>query len=146
MGVISTAHSKVVALLTSALSGATYSYIYGKHATANLELASVSIQAVSEAPIETDNALNTNELVDNCFITLSIHIHTGYRNGPTDVDIAMTIVDEIINTLRTNVDLNGGYRTFGVRSINFNVEHTESGTTGAEILIEIHKVEYYAQS
>lgn len=145
MSASATAHSKVVALLSAATPSAPWSYVYGRHATANLLLPAISVQVETDTPLES-KAIEQSELHDNRAIRLSIKIHTAYRLGATDLDSAKTIADAVIRELREHVNLNDGYRIFEVEGTAYDVEHTSSATTGAEIQFNIHKVEYYEQS
>lgn len=141
-----TAHSKVVALLDAITPSASWGNVYSKHAVANLLLPSISIQVETDTPLDNDKAINQTELHDNRNVRLSVYIHTAYRLGPTDTVSAKTIVDEVIRELRTNIDLSDGYRIFDVLGVAYDVEHGSSATTGAEVQIDIHKVEFYEQN
>jgi hypothetical protein len=78
-------------------------------------------------------------------VRISIRVHTGYKQGPINVILASVLADATIMWLRTHLDLNDGYRIFDVQGAVYDTIHTSSGTTGAEILIDVHKVAYYAQ-
>lgn len=146
MSAASTAHSKVVALLSAASPSMTWTAVYGYHAKADLTVPSLSVQVETDLPLDNDRAIDAQELIDNRNVTLSIKIHTAYRLQPTQHATNLIATDEVIRELRENIDLGDGYRIFGVRGVAYDVEHTESATTGAEVQIDIHKVEYYAQS
>ncbi len=146
MSASTTAHSKIVALLTTATPSMLWTAVYSTHETADLDIPSLSVEVETDTPLSDSDAINQQELVDNRNIRLSIRVHTGYRLGPVDTSEAMQIADEVIRELRENINLSDGYRIFDVSGTAYNVEHLSSGTTGAEINVDIHKVEYYAQS
>lgn len=137
MSASNTAHAKIVALLALSFTA------YNTHETADLTLPSVSVEVETDTPLDGDTAINMQELVDNRDIVLSIRVHTGYRLGPVDTAANMTTTDAVIRKIRENVDLGGGYRVFGVLGTAYNVEHSSSGTTGAQVNVNIHKVETY---
>lgn len=146
MSASTTAHSKIVALLQSFAPSPSWSNTYDTHEKANLIIPALSVEVESDAPIPNDAAIVDQELVDNRNIRLSIKIHTGYRLGPVDTDTSMQIADDVVRWLRENIDLGDEYRIFEVVGSAYNVEHVSSGTTGTEILIDIHKVEFYEQN
>lgn len=146
MSAAGTAHQKVVTLLGTYTPSPTFEAVYSTHETASLVVPSVSVEVETDTPLANDVALVSQELVDNRQVRLSIRIHTGYRLGPVDTSLSADIADEIVRWLREHINLGSGYRIFDVAGVAYNVEHTSSGTTGAEITVDIHKVEYYAQS
>jgi hypothetical protein len=141
-----TAHSKIVTLLGTYSPSPTFEAVYDTHEVADLDVPSISVEIETDIPLEGDSALVQQELVDNRNIRLSIRIHTGYRLGPVDTDTSATSADEVVRWLRENINLGGGYRIFTVSGVAYNVEHASSGTTGAEINVDIHKVEFYEQA
>lgn len=146
MSVSGTAHQKIVTLLTNyGAPSNTFANVYSKHAVANLVLPAVSVEVDSDAPITTDGAINQQELLDNRLILLSIRIHTAYRGGPDDIDTAVDLFDDVVDALRKNVTLSDSYHIFDVVGSAYNVEHESSGTTGVELLVNIHKVVFYEQ-
>lgn len=146
MSVSGTAHQTIVTLLsTYGAPSNSFSYVYSKHATASMLLPAVSVEVVSSAPIKDNVAINTQELLDNRLIVLSVKIHTAYRKGPSDPDTAVDLSDEVITALRKNVNLAGSYHVFEVMATAHNVEHDTSGTTGTELLVNIHKAVFYEQ-
>lgn len=146
MSAAATAHQKIVDLLDSYEPSTVWVAVHPTHTTADLLLPSLSVEIETETPIVSDGALVSQELVDNWDIRLSVRVHTGYRLGIIDTAESADIVDIVIRWLRENIALGDGFRIFEVTGTAFNVEHTSSGTTGAEILITIHKVEYYDQT
>jgi len=143
MPLITTAESKVRTLLTGYWTEVT---VYDNHQTAALPLLSFSVEADSMIPLLDDGAIVTNELVDNWNIQLSIRFHAGYRNGYINHDTNLDRLDKTITLLRQNIDLGDGYRLFSISNVIVDAEHTSSGTIGFEIIINVHKVEQYAQS
>jgi len=139
------AHQKIVSLLGTYVTPP-WDAVYSTHETANLVVPSLSVEPEVNVPLTGDAAIIQQELVDNRSVQISIRVHIGYRLGPVDTDTATAISDNVIRWLRENINLGDGYRMFDVTGIVYNVEHTSSGTTGAEITINIHKVEYYEQS
>jgi hypothetical protein len=155
MGFIETAHSKIVTVLEGLIypspppspSPSPVSInIYSTHKVANLIIPALSVEVETITPIRDDKAINNQELIDNWQQRFTIKIHTGYRLGIHDTTGSRAIADLVIRQLRINTNLADGYRMFDVVGIAFDVEHTESGTTGAEILVDVHKVEYYDQT
>jgi len=145
MSASESAHTKVIALLNTGLSSPLFDNVYDTHQKANLIIPALSIEVESEAPIEDDKGLLSQQLVDNRLIRLSIKIHTSYRLGTTKTVESMQIADEVIRHLRENINLNDNYWIFDVAGSVYNVEHVSSGTLGAEIIVDLHKVEFYAQ-
>lgn len=135
--------SPVVSPLPSPLQG--WSDVYNHHAVATLVIPSVSVEVETNIPLTNDKAINEQELIDNRLIRLSIRIHTAYRLGVMQTASNLLLADEVIRRLRTNVDLGDGYRLFDVVGTAYNVDHKSSGTTGVELLVDVHKVEFYEQ-
>jgi len=150
MGIAVTAQTKIVDLLIVGPSpvpspSPSWYDTYSQHATADMEIPSFSVETVLDEPILGDAAIDANEMVDNRLIQIMVRVHTGWRLGPHNTILARTITDEIVTLLRQHVNLGEGYWLFQV-GVRFGVSHDTSGTTGAEILINIHKVAFYAQS
>jgi len=146
MSAASTAHSKIVAILQSFTPSPLWDAVYVTHETANLIIPSLSVEVDIDTPIEEDNAIVNQELLDNRNTRLSIRIHTGYRLGPVNTDSSVEIADAVVRWLRENINLGNGFRIFDVLGVVYNVEHVTSGTTGAELNVDIHKVEFYEQT
>lgn len=146
MSIAVTGHSKIVALLNSYTPSPPWDYVYTTHQKADLDIPSLSVEIDTNTPLTEDEALVNQELVDNRELRVSIRIHTGYRLGPVDTDTSNSISDTVVEWLRKNINLSNGYRIMDVLGTAYNVEHTSSGTTGAEIIIIIHKVEFYEQT
>jgi hypothetical protein len=138
-------HQKLVDLLVSAAPSPLWTAVYRTHYVADLELPSLSVDVVSDTPIIDDRAINTQELLDNREVQLLVRIHTGYRLGPMDADLSVELADAAVRWIREHIDLGNGFRVFDVTGQGYNVEHAPSGTTGAEVAVNIHKVEYYEQ-
>lgn len=117
--------------------------VYPNHKIANLIIPALSVEVETTAPIPNNKAINQQELIDNWMIRISIKVHTGYRLGVFRVAESYQIADSVIRLLRENVDLQNGYRIFDVGGIAYNGDHTVSGTTGADIIVDVHKVENY---
>jgi hypothetical protein len=120
--------------------------VYETHKVANLLIPALSVEVEAITPLKDDKAINNQELIDNWLQRFTIKIHTGYRLGIHDTAGSRAIVDLVIRQLRVSTNLADGYRMFDVAGVAFDVEHRESGTTGAEILVDVHKVEYYNQT
>lgn len=120
--------------------------IYDFHDKANLVIPSVTVEVETIAPLTEDGAITNQELVDNWIIQLSIRIHTGYRLGPVNSVSSTAIADGLQRWLRESINLGSGYRVFDVPGVAYNTDHPSSGTTGAQINVNIHKVEFYEQS
>ena len=146
MSAAGTAHQKVITLLGALAPSPSFNAVYSTHETANLVVPSLSVEVESDVAIESDGALVQQEIVDNRNMRISIRVHINYRLGPVDTESATDITDEVVRWLRENLDLDGGYYIFAVSGIAYNVEHASSGTTGAEINVDVHKVEYYEQT
>jgi hypothetical protein len=142
MASASTAHGKIVALLIT-MAEFTASTVYDTHEKANLSLLSVSVEVETDTPLDGDAAINMQELVDNRNVLLSIRVHTGYRLGMVRTTPTAILADAVIRKVRENINLGNGYRVFDVPGVAYNVEHSSSGTTGAQINVNIHKVEFY---
>lgn len=142
MSASNTAHGKITALLIT-MAEFSASTVYVTHEKANLAVPSLSVEVEADAPLDGDAAINTQELVDNRNVVLSVRVHTAYRLGPVDTGSNMTLADAVIRKIRENINLGGGYRVFDVLGVAYNVEHSSSGTTGAQINVNIHKVEFY---
>lgn len=145
MSASSTAHTKIIALLNTVSPSPLFDNVYDTHQKANLVIPALSVEVESEVSIDDDKGLVSQQLVDNRLIRLSIKIHTSYRLGATETVKSMQIVDEVIRHLRENINLADNYWIFEVSGSVYNVEHTSSGTLGAEIVIDLHKVEFYEQ-
>jgi len=145
MSASNTAHAKIVALLIT-MDEFTASTVYVTHEKAALVTPSLSVEAEADAPLDGDAAINSQELIDNRNVVLSVRVHTAYRLGPVDTALNMTLTDAVIRKIRENIDLGGGYRVFDVPGVAYNIEHSSSGTTGAQINVNIHKVEFYDQN
>ena len=142
MASASTAHAKIVALLIT-MTEFTADTVYSTHEKAALYLPSLSVEVETDVPLDGDAAINMQELVDNRNVLLSIRVHTAYRLGRVKTVYNATLADAVIRKVRENIDLGDGYRVFDVPGVAYNVEHSSSGTTGAQINVNIHKVEFY---
>ena len=143
----STAHTKIITLLAGISPDPSPVWnVYDTHEKANLVIPALSVEVDSDTPLKNEDAINEQELVDNREYILSIRIHTSYKLGAVKTVDNALIVDDVIRILRENIDLTDGYWIFDVLGAVFNVELTSSGTSGAEIKLSIHKVEFYAQS
>jgi len=140
------AHQKIVTLLSTHILLSSWDAVYSTHEKADLVIPSLSVEVETDIPLTDDAAIVTQELIDNHNVRLTIRIHINYRLGPVNTDSAVDIADDVIRWLRENINLADGYRVFDVIGVAYNVEHTSSGTTGSEVTIDIHKVEYYEQS
>jgi hypothetical protein len=140
-----TAHSLIVALLRAKVDPL-WSAVYPTHEKADLAVPSLSVEVETDIPMENQGAINQQELQDNRLTQLTVRVHMNYRLGPVDTDGASQIADSVIRWLRENIELGDGFRVFEVAGSVYNVEHTSSGTTGAEITVNIHKVEFYEQT
>jgi len=146
MSVASTAHTKIIALLDYSSPTPLWEDVYDRHATARILTPSISVEVSSIVPIGSNKAIVENELVDNYVVRLSIRVHTGYRQGPPNAVEAATLADAVILRLRTHIDLVDGYRIFDVQGAIYDAIHTSSGTTGAEVIVDVHKVAFYEQA
>lgn len=143
---VETAQSKVVALIDNELgsgAGSPVANVYSYHGVANLVLDGITVEPVTNVPVDADAAIYMNEIVDNHEITFSVRVHTGYSGGVYDVDGTVSLMDDLVTVLRTNLDLSDGYRIIGFGVQSYNVGFDESRSTGAELMITIHKVENY---
>lgn len=145
MSASDSAHSKIVTLLTNYSPSAIWINVYNTHNKANLVIPALSVEVDTDTPMEDDEAILQNELIDNRNIILTVFVHSGYRLGYKNTAQARLMVDEAIRQIRENIDLGGGYRIFDVMGAAYDTAHEVSGTTGAEIKISIHKVENYVQ-
>jgi hypothetical protein len=146
MGAATGAHAAMVTLLGTYAPSPLWANVYSTHRKANLVVPSVSVEVETDTPLADQMALVSQELVDNRNIRLSVRVHTSYRLGPVDHALIVSMTDDVIRWVREHINLGGGYRVFDVAGASYVVEHTTSGTVGAEILIDIHKVEYYEQA
>jgi hypothetical protein len=146
MSVSVTAHSKLYTLLNAATPSASWSYVYQFHAKANLLLPALSVQVSTDSPVEDTDALVNQELIDYRESTLIVKVHTAYRLGLTDTATTKSIIDAAIREIRENTDLGNGFRVYDVFGVDYDVEHTESATTGGQFSVNVRKVEYYVQS
>lgn len=153
MGVASITQQKVITLLQEFAPSPPFVAVYDTHQIADLVTPSLSIEVEAIAPLEEDGAIVNQELIDNWLIRLSIRIHTAYRLGPVDSVTATSISDEVVRWLREHINLTSylpntgdAYRIFEVAGVAYNVDHASSGTTGAELIVNIHRVESYEQS
>lgn len=138
------AHTAII----SRLSGPSFTWgdVYSTHETADLDIPSLSVEVESAAPIESDKALVDSEVIDNWNVILSIRVHTGYRLGVVNTALSNAIVDELVTLLRTDLTIAAGFYVFNVVASAMNVSHESSGTTGAEVLVNIHVLAGYIQS
>ena len=119
---------------------------YNTHNVANLALPAVSVEAVAQNQIPSDGANWSGDLMVNHVVTINIRCHTGYVGGEPDPTEATELMDEVLHRLKTNVNnLADNYRIMEIPVPNYNVEWDDSGTTGAEMNLELHKVVNYVQ-
>lgn len=140
----STAHSKLVSLLASEPSSI-WGTVHGRHQTANIALGDLSVEVEVDVALQDSRAIVDQVFIDNRNTSLSVRVHTGYHLGPTDPATTMLIADAVVRCLRENTDLSDGYTIFDVDGAAFNIALESSATTGAEIKVNIHKVESYDQ-
>lgn len=119
---------------------------YKTHQVANMGLPSISIVGEDHVPIDDDRANWDSDLLTNHAITLSIRVHTGYEGGPTDIQSSTLYLDQIVESLKKNIEIPGNYRLMSFEITEFNTVFSESATTGGEIEIELHTLKNYIQS
>lgn len=143
---VETAHSKMVALIDNELGSGAMSpvaSVYSYHGVADLALSGITVEPMTDVPVDTDGAIYMNEIVDNHEVTFSVRVHTGYAGGVHDVDGTAALMDDLVTALRTNLNLSDGYRIVGFGVQSYGAEFDESRSTGGELTITIHKVENY---
>jgi len=145
MSVAKIAHQKICDLLNDYAPSPLWLAVYNTHKKAHLIVPSLSVDVETDTPLENDAAIINQELIDNRNIQISIRLHINYRLGPSDTNLSMDMVDDVIQWLRQHINLGNGYRIFDVSGTAYDVEHISSGTIGAEINVNIHKVTYYEQ-
>ena len=147
-GIVKVAHGKLDALVQlkmgTGLPSPTVT-VHSYHHVANLLLNAITIEPISNVPIENDGAIYSQEVVDNHEIGFSFRVHTAYSGGVVDIDGTIELMDTLITVLRQNLNLADGYRImdFGVQ--DYRQEFTESRTTGAQLTLTVHKVKNYVQ-
>lgn len=146
MSAAGTAHQKIVTLLGTYAPSPSFETVYDSHVTANLIVPSLSVDVETDTAIANDAALVDQELVDNRNVQLTIRVHMAYRHGYVNTNDATDITDEIIRWLREHINLGDEYRIFEVTGAAYNVELSSSGTLGSEIIVNVHKPEYYEQA
>ena len=119
---------------------------YDTHNVANLALPSTSVEAVAQSQILSDSVNWSGDSIINHAVTINIRCHTGYIGGEPDPTQATELMDEVIYRLKTNINnLADNYRIMEIPVPAFNVEWDDSGTTGAEMNLIVHKVVDYVQ-
>lgn len=119
---------------------------YNTHNVANLALPAVSVEANSQAQLSNDSANWASDLIVNHIVVISIRCHTGYSGGEPDPDEATLLMDEVVHRLKTNINnLADNYRIMEIPVPTYTTEWDDSGTTGAEMMLEVHKVVNYVQ-
>ena len=119
---------------------------YNTHIVANLALPATSVEAASTAQLLSDTANWTSDAIINHAVVINIRCHTGYIGGEPDLTLATELMDEVIHRLKTNLNnLADNYRIMEIPVPNFNSEWDDSGTTGSEMNLIVHKVVNYTQ-
>lgn len=142
-----TAHTKIVTRLQAQVGSGLptpLANVYDYHKVANLELDAVTVEPLSNIPIQSDGAFGSNQFIDNHEITISVRVHTSYLNGVEDLAGTLSLLDSVLTALVTGLDLGNRYKLMRYASEQVNAEFTDSYSVGAEVLVVIHKVEGYA--
>ena len=135
--------SKVVTVLNSGGHISPVYPVHNYHAVADLDLPSITVEVESNVPSESDKAFYAGSFVHNHHITLSIRVHTSYSGMPEDSAHSVTVMDEVITALNTNLNLADGYRIISFGAQSYNIEFAESKSVGAELKLVVHKVSDY---
>lgn len=115
------------------------------HNQADLTLSAVSVGVESHGPVVGDGAFDATDVYVNHEIVLSIRAHTAWLIAPSNQDETVTLLDNIVQKLKANINLGGGYRIMGFSSSQYREEFQDSGTRGGQVNIVLHKVAQYTQ-
>ena len=145
---IGTAHAAIDtlmdALVTTMASGydPAISYVYGKHATAKLQLNAVSIQLDTDPMV--DFGVSTGTLVDHQ-IVFSIRVHTAYAGGIHDGTKNRRLLNSVINKLKANEELGSSYWIANIEIVSVDSEFEDSATIGGELMVTVTYMATYTQ-
>lgn len=117
--------------------------VYSYHAVANLVLDAITVEPVSNIPVTSDAGFGAGQFIENHEIRISIRVHTSYSGGVEQLATMLDLVDQVITTIKSNIDFGDRYILMGFASEGINLEFAESRSIGAEIIVIIHKVEGY---
>lgn len=144
-----TARDKIVALLNTlktamAADDPTFSYVYDKHAIANLQLNGVSV-AISVAETEATGWSGSTKAVLH-LMTFTLRVHTAYAPyGIRDDQKNGRLMNSLINKMKQNANLGDQYILWDIDSISFNEEFSESESYGAEAMLYVKRAVVHTQ-
>lgn len=146
---IETASDKLITELTALKStmasgySPTFSYLYQKHDTANLQLNAVSVDLESiEADYE--GGIPNGPRV-RYMMTFSVRVHTAYSGGVMDGQTNHRLLNSVANKLMGNLDLASGYRIMGITEIVNREAFDDSATLGGHLNVVVMYVVSHSQ-
>jgi hypothetical protein len=136
------ARDAIVALLntlqTTMASGydPTFSYLYGYHGVAKLELNAITV-GVNQ--IETTSSVNVPGTgpATRYNIGIGVRVHTDYTGGVTDGEKIARLMSSAHNKIMDNLNVASGFRVMEITDWVVGTEFVESATIGGEIIYTI---------
>jgi len=113
----------------------TFSFVYERHNVAKLQLNAVSVDLESAEP----TLVGANDYFVRWLMLFTIRVHTGYSDGIQDGQTNARLLNSVINKLKANLDLIGGFRIEDVREILGRQDFTESDTMGGQLTCLVSK-------
>ena len=108
----------------------TFSYVYDRHNVAKLQLNAVSVDLESAEP----SLVGTNDYFIRWLMLFTIRVHTAYADGIQDGLKNARLLNSIINKLKGNKVLGGGFRIQDVREVFGRLDFAESDTMGGQLM------------
>lgn len=115
------------------------------HRVADLTFPAVTITPERNFPSTKDSAKWTSDIIINHVVEISIRVHTKYIGDIIDQRLNSYYMDEIIDVLNRNRDL-GIYRVMEFSTASYSEQFPDSGTSGAQVNVILHRVARYTQT
>jgi len=108
-----------------------FSNVYAKHNEANLVLPGITVGPGSAVPRDDD--FTTDGIVGATWdVIVTIRVHGAYTGGPLNQSGVVSLVDDVINKLKSNHAAITSYHLMAVNA-EFDRSFIESETVGAQV-------------
>ena len=122
---------------------ATFAHSYGQHVVADLELPAVTVGFVSAAP--GDKGYGDDSAIVNYMMQFEVRVHIAYAGDQADDLTIARLLTSVVNKLKDQIDLTGGYRISEVSAIEGGKEFKESATVGGSCVVTVTKAVLHTQ-
>lgn len=123
---------------------ATFVNVYSRHGVANITLPAVTVGPVSMEPRQDEELISGGETLTPWDVTVGLRVHTSYAGWPVDQAGTVTLVDQLRDKMRENIDAVTGCHVLDVK-IEYEKTFEESQTVGAQVNVTLLTHAHYTQ-